>query len=118
MNKTVLIVDDSSMMRKLIIKLLEPAGYEIIGEASGGIESVEKYKELNPWLVTMDITMRDMDGITAAREIKTFDENANILFMSNLDNDKYRTEVEQVSELGIVSKHDTQMILNAIKEIE
>ncbi len=118
MDKTVLIVDDSSMMRKLIIKLLEPAGYEIAGEASGGIESVEKYKELRPWLVTMDITMRDMDGITAAREIKAFDENANILFMSNLDNDKYRAEVEQVSGLGIVSKHDTQMILDTIEGIE
>ena len=110
MPKTVLVVDDSSMMRKIIIKLLQPAGYEIVGEAASGAESIKLYQTLRPDVVTMDITMRDMDGIAAASEIKTFDPEAKILFMSNLEGDKYRDEVERVGGLGMVNKHDNKAL--------
>ena len=80
MHKQVLIVDDSSMMRKLITRTLSSIDCEVIGEASNGADALELYKELNPDLVTMDITMRGMDGFTAAQGIMDFDNKAKILF--------------------------------------
>ena len=70
MGKRILIVDDSTMMRKIISK--NPEGHlvtSIVGEASNGTDALKLYKELNPDLVTMDITMRGMDGLTAAQQI-------------------------------------------------
>lgn len=117
MSKKVLIVDDSSMMRKIIRKLLEPEGYEIIAEAGSGEESIEKYKDVKPDLVTMDITMRGMDGITAAKEIMAFDNSAKIIFMSNMDEDKYRDEIKAFGGLGIAGKHNSGETLELLKDI-
>ena len=105
MHKQVLIVDDSSMMRKLITRTLSSKGCDIVGEASNGFEALELYKELSPDLVTMDITMRGMDGFTAAQGILEYDKQAKILFLSNLDDDKYRTIVLDVGGIGIAQKH-------------
>jgi two-component system chemotaxis response regulator CheY len=61
----VLVVDDSGFMRKRIVEELKAQGHSVVGEAKGGNEAVELYRTLRPDLVTMDITMRDKDGITA-----------------------------------------------------
>lgn len=66
----VLIVDDAAFMRMMLRDILTKNGYEIAGEAPNGAVGVEKYKETQPDLVTMDITMPEMDGITAVKEIK------------------------------------------------
>jgi len=118
MHKQVLIVDDSSMMRKLITKTLNATGCEIIGEASNGFEALELYKELNPDLVTMDITMRGMDGFAAAQEILEYDGQARILFLSNLDDDKYRDMAVDVGGIGIAKKHHADEIKMLIGKIE
>ena len=65
----ILIVDDAAFMRMMIKNILIKEGYEVVGEAENGAQAVEKYKELTPDLVTMDITMPEMDGITAVKEI-------------------------------------------------
>ena len=117
MGRTVLIVDDSSMMRKIIRKLLEPEGYEVVAEAGSGEDGVEKYKEFRPNLVTMDITMRGMDGLAAAKEIMQFDPEAKVLFMSNMDESKYREPIEQLGGLGIASKHNSQETLALLFDI-
>ena len=65
MSKRVLIVDDAVFMRMMIKDILEKNGFEIIGEASNGASAVEEYKNLKPDIVTMDITMPEMDGIQA-----------------------------------------------------
>jgi two-component system chemotaxis response regulator CheY len=114
MNKKVLIVDDSSMMRKMIAKMLAQSGHLVVGEAKNGLEGVEQYKELHPEIVTMDITMRDMDGIEAAKEILKYDESAQIIFLSNLDEAKYRAEVERIGALGFANKHKAKDILDII----
>ncbi len=114
MGKRILVVEDSTMMRKVIMKVLKEAGYEIVGEASSGADAIEMYKELKPDIVTMDITMRGMDGITASKEIMDIDSDAKILILSNLDEDKYRDEVDKLGAIGLVNKHKTDQILELL----
>ncbi|MBQ4498196.1 MAG: response regulator [Spirochaetaceae bacterium] len=82
----VLVVDDSMFVAKQIGQILTSEGYEIVATAGDGKEGVEKYKELYPNvdLVTMDITMPRMDGITALEQIMAFDKNAKVVMISAL----------------------------------
>ena len=114
MSKRVLIVDDSSIMRKMIRNTLENENHLIVGEAKNGKDAVDMYKTLNPDLVTMDITMREMDGFAAAKEILNFDPDARIIFLSNLDEDKYSEDVKSIGAIGYVNKHNAKEILDLI----
>jgi two-component system chemotaxis response regulator CheY len=80
----VLIVDDAIFMRKMISDILAENGMEIVGEAETGIKAVEKFMELRPDLVTMDIIMPEMNGIDAVRKIVEFDSQAKIVMCSAL----------------------------------
>ena len=82
----VLLVDDSVFVTKQISQILGSEGYEIVGVAGDGFEGVQKYKELCPNvdLVTMDITMPKMDGITALEQIMEFDKNARVVMITAL----------------------------------
>ncbi|AXI09093.1 response regulator [Oceanobacillus sp. 143] len=82
MAKRILVVDDAAFMRMMIKDILTKNGYEVVGEAQDGAQAVEKYKELSPDLVTMDITMPEMDGITALKNIKAFNPEAKIIMCS------------------------------------
>lgn len=79
MAKRILITDDALFMRVTLRNILTKSGYEIAGEANNGLESVELYQRILPDLVTMDITMPEMDGISAVRQIRQFDPNAKII---------------------------------------
>jgi two-component system chemotaxis response regulator CheY len=79
---TVLVCDDAIYMRATLRKVLEAAGFNVVGEAGTGLEAVERYKELRPSLVTMDIVMPDMGGIEAVREIVKFDATARLIMCS------------------------------------
>ena len=78
----VLIVDDAAFMRMMIKDILEKNGYDVVAEANNGIKAVEMYKKERPDIVTMDITMPDMDGIEAVKAIKEFDPSAKIIMCS------------------------------------
>ena len=73
MAKNILICDDAAFMRMMIKDILTKNGYNIVGEAENGAKAVEKYAELKPDLVLMDITMPEMDGIEALKKIKAAD---------------------------------------------
>ena len=79
MAKSILICDDAAFMRMMIKDILLKNGYEIAGEAENGMKAVEKYKEVKPDLVMMDITMPEMDGIQALKKIKEVDPGAVVL---------------------------------------
>ena len=82
MSKTVLIADDAAFMRMILKGILENTDFHVIGEAVNGKDALAKYKELKPDIVTMDITMSEMDGISALKAIKAFDSNAKVVMCS------------------------------------
>jgi len=82
MGTKVLIVDDAAFMRMMLRDILAKNGFEVVGEADNGKVAVQMYNELKPDVVTMDITMPEMDGIAAVKEIKTADPNAKIVMVS------------------------------------
>lgn len=116
MSKQILVVDDSSIMRKMIKQTLEAESHQIVGEAKNGKDAVKLYKQLKPDIVTMDITMRDMDGFAAAKQILSFDPKARIIFLSNLDEDKYSEDAKSIGAMGYVNKHNTKAIIRLINE--
>lgn len=78
----IMIVDDAAFMRITIKNMLKRSNHEVVGEAENGLVAIEQYKELKPDIVTMDITMPEMDGITALREIMKIDHDANVIMVS------------------------------------
>ncbi len=80
--KKVLIVDDAAFMRMAIRDILEKNGFAVAGEAENGKIAVEKYKELKPDIVTMDITMPDMTGLEALKLIMEYDPKAKVVMLS------------------------------------
>lgn len=80
--KRVLIVDDADFMRISLKAMLEKYKFEVVGEASNGLEAIKMYNALRPDVVTMDITMPDMDGLEAMKIIKSIDENAKVIMLS------------------------------------
>jgi len=84
MSKRILVVDDAAFMRMMIKDILTKNGYIVVGEADNGLNAIDKYEELQPDLVTMDITMPEMDGITAVKEIRKRNPNARIIMCSTM----------------------------------
>ncbi|WP_027718304.1 response regulator [Desulfovirgula thermocuniculi] len=82
MGKRVLVVDDAAFMRMMIKNIITKNGYEVAGEAENGKQAVQLYAELKPDVVTMDITMPEMNGIEAVKAIRALDPNANIVMVS------------------------------------
>lgn len=78
----ILLVDDAAFMRMMVKDTLKKNGYTDIYEASDGVGAVESYKELQPDLVIMDITMPNMNGIDALKNIKEYDPNATVVMCS------------------------------------
>ena len=117
MGKKILVVDDSSIMRKMIKQTLHDQHHTVAGEAKNGKDAVEMYKSLRPDIVTMDITMRDMDGFEAAKEILSVDPEARIIFLSNLDEDKYSRDAKRLGAVGYVNKHNAKAIVDLIESI-
>ena len=80
--KKVMVVDDAMFMRASLKMMLEKNGYEVVAEAENGAIAVQKYKELKPDIVTMDITMPEMDGLQALKLIRQHDPDAKVVVVS------------------------------------
>ncbi len=83
--KKVLVVDDASVVRLMIKKVLKGSEFTVVGEAANGKEALEKYKKLNPDVVTMDMVMPEADGIQATKDIVSYDKNAKVVIVSGID---------------------------------
>jgi len=78
----ILICDDAAFMRMILKDMVLKLGHEVIGEAQNGQDAINKYKELSPDLVTMDITMPEVDGLEGLKGIMNYDKNANVIMCS------------------------------------
>ncbi|HHV46979.1 MAG TPA: response regulator [Tissierellia bacterium] len=117
MGKGILIVDDASFMRMMIKDILGKNGFEVIGEADNGITAVEKYKELLPELVIMDITMPEMDGIQAVREIRNINPNAKIIMCSAMGQQAMVIEAIQAGARDfIVKPFQHERVIEAVRK--
>ncbi len=118
MGNKVLVVDDAAFMRMMIKDILRKGGYEVIGEAEDGSKAVEKFKELRPDLVTMDITMPDMDGITAVKEIRKIDGNAMIIMCSAMGQQAMVIDAIQAGAKDFVVKpFQPERVLEAVRKV-
>jgi two-component system chemotaxis response regulator CheY len=114
MSHTVLVCDDTMFMRNVISSVLSEAGYEIVGEAENGAQAVERYTQLKPDLVTMDIVMPDITGIEAVQEIATLDPDARILMCSAIDQQPLaRQAVEAGARAYVVKPFQPHQLLEA-----
>jgi two-component system chemotaxis response regulator CheY len=118
MSKRVLVVDDSVFMRDIIKDIFAAGGFAVVGEAGNGVEAVEKYKELKPDLVTMDLVMPYRNGIDATREILRGDSNALVVMCSALGQE---TMVMEAIEAGavdfIVKPPRAEDVLAVVKKV-
>lgn len=116
----VLVVDDSMFVAKQIAQILGSEGYEVIGQAADGLQGLERYKELYPNvdLVTMDITMPNMDGITALQKIIEFDKNAKVIMISALGKqDLVKQALLAGAKNYIVKPLDRKKVLERISQV-
>lgn len=116
MSKTILVVDDAAFMRMMIRDILSREGYSI-HEAVNGRDAVEKYSELRPDLVTMDITMPEMDGISALKEIRQTDSSARVLMVSAMGQQRMIVEALEAGALDfLVKPFQPTKVLETVKK--
>ncbi len=101
---TIMVVDDAAFMRMRCKKLLTQSGYDVL-EANTGAQAVEVYKECRPDMVLLDITMPDMDGLAALREIKKIDPNAKVAMVTAMGQQSIVTDALKAGAQDFVIKH-------------
>ena len=117
MAKNILICDDAAFMRMMIKDILTKNGYNVAGEAENGLKAVEKFKEVNPDLVLMDITMPEMDGIQALKEIKKIDGGAKVIMCSAMGQQAMVIESIQAGAKDfIVKPFQAERVIEAVKK--
>ena len=118
MAKNILICDDAAFMRMMIKDILTKNGYNIVGEAENGAKAVEKYAELKPDLVLMDITMPEMDGIEALKKIKAAAANASIIMCSAMGQQAMVIEsIQSGAKDFIVKPFQADRVLEAVQKV-
>ena len=100
----VLVVDDAAFMRKMVSDALAKGGHEVIGEAGNGVEAVERFQELRPDLMTLDITMPEKDGLAALADIMAADPSAKVVMCSALGQESKVLEAIKLGAKDFVVK--------------
>lgn len=118
MAKNILIVDDAAFMRMMIKDILSKNGYNVSGEAENGAKAVEKYKELQPDLVLMDITMPEMDGIQALKTIRAHDGGATVIMCSAMGQQAMVIEaIQSGAKDFIVKPFQAERVIEAVHKV-
>src|SRR6201990_3674139 len=114
----VLCVDDAALMRKMVTDALSRGGHEIVGEAANGSEAVQRFQELRPDVMTLDITMPEKDGLTALREIIAIDPSAKVVMCSALAQESKVLEAVKAGAKDFIAKpFQAQRVLSAIEKV-
>ncbi|WP_102262372.1 response regulator [Mesobacillus jeotgali] len=114
----ILIVDDAKFMRITLTNILKKANHDIVGEAENGREAVEMYRELKPDLVTMDITMPEMSGLDAVKEIKKDFKDAKIIMCSAMGQQKMVVDaIEAGAKDFIVKPFDDSQVVDSVSRV-
>jgi two-component system chemotaxis response regulator CheY len=117
-SSTVLVCDDAVFMRTMVSDILSQAGFTVVGEAENGKQAVEKYQELKPDLVTMDIIMPEMGGIEAVKKITQMDPGARILMCSAMGQQSLVQEALQAGARDFVVKpFQPSRVLEAVQRV-
>lgn len=117
MGKGILVVDDAAFMRMMIKDILTKGGFDVLGEAENGARAIEKYKELNPDLVIMDITMPEVDGIQAVKEITKMNSSAKVVMCSAMGQQAMVIEAIQAGAKDfIVKPFQADRVIEAVKK--
>ena len=118
MAKNILISDVSAFMRMMIKYILTKNGYNVVGEAENGKVAVDKYTELKPDLVLMDITMPEMDGIESLKAIRAKDPNACVIMCSAMGQQAMVIEaIQSGAKDFIVKPFQAERVLEAVKKV-
>lgn len=118
MAKKVLIVDDAVFMRMKLRDILEKNGYEVVAEAQNGLEAIERYNETTPDLVTMDITMPEMDGVEALKKIKAEHPEAKVLMCSAMGQQGMVMDAIRAGAVDfIVKPFDSDRVIKALDKV-
>ena len=118
MAKRVLIVDDASFMRNMLREILVEAGYQVVGEASHGVEAVQRHHELKPDLTTMDIVMPYKNGVEATREIVRADARALVIICSALDQEALVLEALEAGAADfLVKPFRAEEVLSVVRKV-
>ncbi|MGN1187343.1 MAG: response regulator [Lachnospiraceae bacterium] len=118
MAKNILICDDAAFMRMMIKDILTKNGYNVVGEAENGAKAIEKYQEVKPDLVLMDITMPEMDGIQALKAIKAADPKAAVIMCSAMGQQAMVIEsIQSGAKDFIVKPFQQDRVLEAVRKV-
>jgi two-component system chemotaxis response regulator CheY len=116
--KRVLIVDDAAFMRMAIRKMLPEKDFEIVGEAENGLQAIKMYKECCPDVVTMDITMPEMDGIAALEAIMKYDPMAKVIMLSAMGQEgMVRESIIKGAKTFIVKPFKDDLLIKTINKV-
>jgi len=117
MATTVMIVDDSLFMRKMLRDLLEKEGYQVVAEASDGVEAVASYQELRPNLTTLDIVMPNKTGIEALQEIIACSPAARVVMCSAVGQESLVAAAAQAGARAFILKpFNPELVVRILKE--
>lgn len=114
----VLIVDDAAFMRMNIKQIVEGEGHSVVGQAATGVEAIEKFTEVKPDVVIMDITMPEMDGIDALRRIKILEPRAKIIICSAIgQTEKIAEAIQCGAQEFIVKPFQSGQLVRALEKV-
>ena len=118
MRKTLLIADDSLFMRTWLRNMLDNSMFHVISEAKDGYEAVEKYKEFNPDIVLLDITMPIVNGLTALKAIQQYDPEAKVIMCSAMGQTALIREALQCGAKDFIIKPYFDNLNSSLKNVE
>lgn len=117
MAKTLLVTDDAAIIRAKIKEVAMSVGWTIVGEAKNGKEAVEKFAQLRPSVMTVDLVMPEYDGIYALREVLALDPNAKVVVISAIGQKHILKDAFQIGAADFVVKpFDKAMLIKTLEQ--